>query len=120
MPKAVAAQAFDKIEFTSDGTVAGSSMKVNGKEVKNLTYMNVTLYSDEYYKGVGVRYQVVDPNPKAGELLEARTFTLIPKPEPKADAAKAEASVGSAQVLETREPREHNFEAMRKLFEQIR
>jgi len=82
--QAKAAVAMEKVELVSDGTVAGTVFKVNGKEVKNVSAMSLGLYNDEYDKTVWLRFTVADQadSVKPGELQEVKTFHLRPPPEP--------------------------------------
>lgn len=88
--KAVAATPLTKISFESDGTVAGSKLVVNGKEVKDLRALHLSLWDDEYERSVGLSYTVGDKSTALtdGQVGSVTTYRLQPKRE-SATAASA-------------------------------
>lgn len=87
--QAVAAVKFEKIVIETDGTRKGTVIKVNGKEVPNMSSLSFSFY-DSSYCPICLTYTVTDPEYKAGTLGAYTTYRLR-CPE-QAMASKAEAS----------------------------
>lgn len=87
---ATAATKFEKITIESDGTKKGTVIKVNGKEVSNLSSMSFYWY-DSSYSPVSFSYTVRDPDPKPGTLHSCTTYRLC-SPVESVYATKANAS----------------------------
>ena len=84
--KAVASIAFTDISIKSDGTLDGTKILLNGKEVKGLASLQFSFYNSSY-SPVSLGYRVEDGKYEAGTLNSSTYFSLIP---PKAKAATAE------------------------------
>jgi hypothetical protein len=87
--QATAATKVENIEITSDGTVGGTTVKVNGKAIKNLSQANFSLYTGTYDNDVYFSFTTKDSKPAPGELCQETYFRLVP-PSSKAVAALQE------------------------------
>lgn len=97
--QAAAAVKFTKFEVVTDGTAKGTTIKINGKEVDNLSSLSFYWYGGSYCP-LSLSYTVRDPQSKPGELHSCTTYYLR-CPEPVgayatdgATVAKAEAAAG--------------------------
>jgi hypothetical protein len=75
---ATAGVAFEKVEISSDGTADGTTIKVNGAEIKNVSQVYLSVYKDGSWKSVTLEYSQTDPAANPGELQKRTTFVLRP------------------------------------------
>jgi hypothetical protein len=75
--QAVAASKVDKIEIASDGTVAGTTVTVNGKAVKNVSSAYFSFYNESYDKCVNFSYTTKEAKPADGGLVSQTSFRLV-------------------------------------------
>jgi hypothetical protein len=85
--KAVATTEFTSLSIESDGTRAGTVIKVNGKEVKNASTAYLSFYNDEYGNAVTFEFSTVDGDRSPGTLSNTTYWRLIPPVEDSAKAA---------------------------------
>ncbi len=86
--KSTASTEFTNVEITSNGTRAGTVVKVNGKEVKNLASACLTFYNDDYGNNVYLEFSTRDGDSKSpGTLVNTTYWRLVPPVEEPATAA---------------------------------
>lgn len=86
---ATAAIDLKKIELVSDGTIAGTILKVNGEVIKDLRSVSIDASNGNYYKGVSAYYRTGDLNAdvKDGMLAESKEYYLVKRDEDDANAS---------------------------------
>lgn len=94
--QATAALKFEKVEITSDGTREGTTIKVNGKEIKNLSCLDFCFY-DSSFMPISLRYTIREKDVKPGELGSYVNYSLNP-PAPATATDKATASEAAPAV----------------------
>jgi hypothetical protein len=77
LEKAEAAVKFEKIEITSDGTIAGTKILINGSEIPNLSSLSFRFYDDDTTPNVYIDFSTADPNPLPGSVVQTSNFSLI-------------------------------------------
>ncbi len=90
--KAVAAQAFKQIVIESDGTVDGTTIKLNGSKIKDLTSFYFNLYDSPNYENLSLSFTTTEATAKPGELNVSTYFSLSPCSANASDKTKATAS----------------------------
>lgn len=96
--QATAATKFTKLEIVSDGTKDGTTIKVNGKAIPNLSSMYFSFY-DSTYCPLCIEYTTREKDTKPGELGSYTSYRLNP-PAPAA-ANRAEASLAEGMTFVT-------------------
>jgi hypothetical protein len=90
--KAEAGQKLTKLEIESDGTREGTTLKVNGKAVKDLASLSFYFWNDDMPGNVSLGYSVKDnPAEGSGEIGSTTYYSLCP-PACGCDATLAQAS----------------------------
>lgn len=100
--KASAASTFSSVEITSDGTRAGTVIKVNGKEITGLQTLGFNFYNDDLPGNVGLSFTTRDAQPQPGTLAQTTFWQLHP---PENEEAEASLKAGGA-VPHDRMPRD--------------
>ena len=102
--QAMGANKFEKLEIVSDGTQAGTSIKLNGKEIPDLYSADFDFYRSEYSQGVCFNFCTAK-EAKPGELRETHYFCLIPPTRMDADASvRGQASVAGSSFAFDEQP----------------
>jgi hypothetical protein len=79
--KAIAGTKLTKLEIESDGTRAGTTLKVNGKEVKDLASLSFYFWNDCLPNNVTFGYSVADKaEENSGEIASTTYYSLTPGP----------------------------------------
>lgn len=99
--QATAGVKFSELTIKTDGTAKGTTIKVNGKEVENLSSLYFSWYGGLYCP-LSLSYSVREKS-APGELHAHTSYSLrCPEPEPayatRNDPVKAEASVATDQL----------------------
>lgn len=89
--KALAAQAFSKVEITSDGTADGTVIKLNGKEIADLTSFSFRFYDDHVagFENVFIDFCTEDQDVAAGTVVGRTYWRVVPPNDDKKAAASA-------------------------------
>jgi len=95
--KAMAAVALKKITIETDGTVDGTTIKLNGEAITDLTSFYFSFYDSGSYENIGLSYTTTDPAAKPGELRSSTSFSLV---TPRADASVAAAVPATASAAQ--------------------
>ncbi len=93
-----AAIEFKNLSIKTDGTKGGTTITLNGKEIKNLASLNFSFYDDSYGCPVNVGITTREKSPKPGTMSQMTFWQLCPPEE-----EKGEAAVAAVARLETRE-----------------
>ena len=99
--KAVAAQAFKQIVIESDGTVDGTTIKLNGSKIKDLTSFYFNLYDSPNYENLSLSFTTTEACAKPGELNVSTYFSLSPCSANASDKATASVSPLTLQASAT-------------------
>ena len=84
--KAEASMKFTKFEVTTDGTVGGTKILLNGKVIDNLSSLDFCFYSGNY-GGVNLSFCTSDKSNNPGEFVETHRYYLNPPIPDKAEAS---------------------------------
>jgi hypothetical protein len=78
--KAIAGTKLTKLEIESDGTRAGTTLKVNGKEVKDIASLSFYFWNDDLPGNLSFGYSVQDKAAESGEIASTTYFSLTAGP----------------------------------------
>jgi hypothetical protein len=85
--KAVAGDGFKTCTIETDGTKAGTTIKVNGKAIADLRVFSFSFWNDDYGNNVSLGFSTAAPASGPGNFSTTTYFTLVPPTEESANAA---------------------------------
>ena len=82
---------FVKLEITSDGTSAGTTILLNGKPITDLAYLNFSFWrcdKNSYCGPVSIGFTTSDPKATPGTLTQSSYYSLCAPADDDSAAAK--------------------------------
>lgn len=87
--KAIAGDGFKSCTIETDGTRAGTTIKVNGQAVPDLRVFSFSFFNDDYSNNVSLGFSTNSPAGGPGEFSKTTYFALVPPDDNDDDSAEA-------------------------------